>query len=207
MEGIAHELRFWKGFVQTRRFLDGWLSPSPTPELNPVVRDLLLSQPSARVLDAGSGAVSILHGTVPSTHLVATDPLGSLYAIVFDYEIRGLTPPLAIPAAELAFEGEFDIAHISNALDHCDDPVAALERLKAAARPGGLVIVQGFESEGTHERSAGMHQWDLRLNSERLLLSPAGSEQMVDLGVAESAVRMDLPTRRQWFVWMWRKPA
>jgi hypothetical protein len=33
-EGVGHELKFWKQFVKTKRFLEGWVANVKTPELD-----------------------------------------------------------------------------------------------------------------------------------------------------------------------------
>jgi hypothetical protein len=87
LQAIAHELTFWKGFVQTKRFLDGWVRDVPTPELRSQVHQFIRQhiKKSSKVLDVGSGVVSILNGTVSKEHLTAVDPLGDLYKFIFDY--------------------------------------------------------------------------------------------------------------------------
>lgn len=204
--GIAHEVGFWKGFVQTPRFLEGWLSATPTPELQPIVRDFLLAHHDAQVLDVGSGVVSLLTGTVPASQLVAADPLSELYALIFDYAAHNQPIPHPIAAEDLPYGEAFDIVHMSNALDHSQDPAKALARLQAAVRPGGWVIVQGFEMEGTHMGGAGMHQWDLILEGKTLMLSSPARGYVGDLGKADEAHSVILPDGRHWFIWMQRKP-
>ena len=55
LHGIYHELSFWKEFVKTKRFLEGWVGKQKTPELNQEVADFILSVPHESVLDVGSG--------------------------------------------------------------------------------------------------------------------------------------------------------
>jgi SAM-dependent methyltransferase len=204
---VDHEVGFWKGFVQTPRFLDGWLSRTPTPELQPIVRDFLLHRPLALVLDVGSGVVSLLTGTVPRALLVATDPLSECYAQIFDYAAHDQPAPFPIAAEDLIYTRAFDVVHMSNALDHSQDPALALDRLRAAARPGGWVIVQGFEMESTAMGGAGLHQWDLALDDNALVLSNPASGSRVDLGTADEAHTVTLPDGRRWLIWIQQRPA
>jgi SAM-dependent methyltransferase len=206
-DGVTHEVGFWKGFVRTPRFLEGWLSQTPTPELRSIVRDFLLARPAADVLDVGSGVVSLLTGTVPADRLVAADPLSGFYAEIFDYRAHDQTPPLPIAAEDLGFDAAFDIVHMSNALDHSQDPAMALDRLRAAARPGGWVIVQGFEDESTAMGGAGMHQWDIRLDGSQLVLVQPSSGSRRELGAADEHHLVVLPDGRRWFIWIQQVPA
>jgi SAM-dependent methyltransferase len=109
-------------------------------------------------LDVGSGVVSILNGLV---NVRAVDPLGDLYRLVFDYERHKLAPPMAFPAEELPFKNDYEIVHISNAIDHTQDPVKAFSSLYKSVKPGGYLIIQGFENEATHENWQGFHQHDI----------------------------------------------
>jgi SAM-dependent methyltransferase len=212
---IDHELNFWKGFVQTERFLVGWCGHHKTPELRDRVAEFILSVPHHKVLDVGSGVVSILNGTVPKENLTAADPLGDHYKTIFDYASHGIDAPLAYRAEDIPFVDEFDVVHISNALDHSQEPVAAFAKLLEAVKPGGYLIVQGFENEGKFENWQGFHQWNIELAepyeqadipySTLYLTSKDGQEQVLS-AVAEESHRYDLEGGKTWFVWIEKKP-
>lgn len=206
MIGAEHELGFWATFVKTPRFLNGWVGDHPTPELRPFVRDFLLERSNARVLDVGSGVVSILHGTVPREKLTAVDPLGDRYAEIFDFAKHGLQHPHPLAVEELPFDRDFDVVHMSNALDHCQDPAEGFRRLEAAVAPGGTLIVQGFEDEGVAMDWAGMHQWNLHLKGRALVLGGRAGATAT-LGIADDWRLYELEGGRRWFVWMRRRPA
>ena len=166
INAIAHELAFWQKFVKTPRFLNTWAASTVNPELLPEVVRLLRPHSASRVLDVGSGVVSVLHGFV--NEVVATDPLGKLYELIFDYKQHGITPPIAVRGEELLshFEpGTFDVAHIRNALDHAQDPKKVIESMWALLKKGGTLIVHGFVDEADHEGFAGFHQWNIRPKS------------------------------------------
>jgi len=91
-KAIEHELNFWKGFVQTERFLVGWCGHHKTPELREQVADFILSVPHHKVLDVGSGVVSILNGLIPKENITTADPLGDHYKTIFDYQSHGMKP-------------------------------------------------------------------------------------------------------------------
>lgn len=163
INAIAHELAFWQQFVKTPRFLNTWASTTTNPELLPEVVEVLRGHAASRVLDVGSGVVSILHGVV--NNVTATDPLGKLYELIFDYKQHQLTPPVAVRGEELLshFKPEtFDVAHIRNALDHAQDPRQVIENMWALLKVGGTLIVHGFVDEATSENYQGFHQWDIR---------------------------------------------
>ena len=200
LHGIYHELAFWKEFVKTDRFLKGWVKKVKTPELHQEVADFILSVKHNNVLDVGSGAVSILNGLV---HVKAVDPLGDLYKLIFDYQKNHIEPPLAYPAEEIPFENEFDIVHISNAIDHTQSPVKAYNALMKAVKPGGYLIVQGFENEGTHENWAGFHQNDIWVDDDKLRLDTKdGFREYLDFDPYYVQVK-DIGKR--WFIWIAKK--
>ena len=158
LHGIYHELAFWQQFVKTDRFLNGWVKKIQTPELHQEVAEFIKSVDHDNVLDVGSGVVSILNGLVEVT---AVDPLGDLYRLIFDYDRHRINPPFPYPSEEIPFKDEYDIVHISNALDHTQNPMKAFDRLYKLVKPGGYLIVQGFENEATHENWQGFHQNDI----------------------------------------------
>lgn len=211
-KAIEHELNFWKGFVQTERFLIGWCGEGKTPELRQEVADIILSVPHHKVLDCGSGVVSILNGLIPKESITAADPLGEHYQTIFDYKSVEIDSPLAFPAEELPFENEFDIVHISNALDHSQDPAEAFKKLMAAVKPGGLLIIQGFENEGKFENWQGFHQWNIELSKpdthrpdySLILTGKDGRETILDSGPAENFL-FDLGNGKTWFIWVQKK--
>lgn len=169
ISAIAHELKFWKWFVTTPRFLDGWVRKKKTPELNEIVYNFL-KQNNGKTLDVGSGVVSILNGTI--NDLTACDPLGELYECIFDYKKYRIEPCLPLTAEELEFENEFDIVHISNALDHSQDPKKAFEKLLKATKK--YLIIQGFENEADYENWQGFHQWNMTLGDSLIISNKKG---------------------------------
>ena len=212
IKGVAHELSFWKQFVQSDRFLNGWLSNDKTPELNDMVYMFLLGQPEAKVLDCGSGVVSILHGTVKAGNLHACDLLAYEYEKIFDYKANGIIPPFPAGCEELIFDGTFDVVHISNALDHTQDPQAAYNAMYRAVKPGGFLIVQGFVNEGTHEEWIGFHQWDLDLFRENQegeglkITDKHGAQTILSQNpYFARKIYIDL-LGRDWLIWVTRKP-
>ena len=54
----------------------------------------------------------------------------------------------AADVTELDAEGEFDVVYSRFLLAHLADPAAAMDRLVAAARPGGLVVMEDIDFSG-----------------------------------------------------------
>ncbi len=198
LSAIYHELNFWKSFVKTDRFLKGWVAPGKTPELHQETADFILSVPHETVLDVGSGVVSILNGLVP---VKAVDPLGDLYSLIYDYKYPNQKPQ-AIPAEEIDFINEYDIVHISNALDHCQNPYLVYKNLLRAVKPEGYLIVQGFENEATFENWQGFHQWNLRIENNILVID--GKERTERITGCHKVFEKTLDNKK-WFIWIAKK--
>lgn len=209
LSAIYHELNFWDGFVKTPRFLNGWVKKVKTPELHQSVHDFILSVPNGNVMDVGSGVVSILNGTVPDTSaLVTVDPLGDLYRLIFEYHRYGIKPPIAIPAEEIESDN-FDIVHMSNALDHTQKPYTCFWNLIQAVKHGGYLIIQGFEDEAKFENWQGFHQWNFTLKGDSIMVeNKEGS--IIKLGHPEIEIikAEKYPNHfegKTWFIWICKK--
>ena len=202
----SHELDFWKKFIHSDQFAT-WLTDKKTPELDPWVYEFLTTNPG-NVLDVGSGAVSVLHGTVPQKNLIACDILGRDYEKIFDYKKYNITPPDPFAGEHLPYASNFfDHVHIRNAIDHCEDPIQVLNEMIRVCKPGGFVIVQGFEDEAEHEKYQGLHQWNMRMTSEGLLyfLNKTGNMHFQgDCEIHHFETRIT-PKKRNWILWVIRK--
>ena len=201
LHGIYHELNFWKGFVKTERFLNGWVKKVKTPELQQSVADFIKSVPYNQVADVGSGVVSILNGLIPVT---AIDPLGELYQLVFDYKAHKLAHPLPFPAEEMPAVNHFDIVHCSNAIDHTQQPILAYESMMNAVKPKGYLILQGFENEGTHENWQGFHQHDIYVDAKTLCIKNQLGQMMV-MDVDPTHLEFVEFEGKRWFIWIKQK--
>ena len=203
---MQHEIDFWKHFVTTNRFLDGWLSSSKTPELNDIVYGFLLNHRSSSVLDVGSGVVSLLHGTIDSDKLVACDPLADEYAKFFNYNGHRVNQPIAKSAESLDLNTKFNIVHISNALDHCQDVQKAYSNLYACVDVNGYLILQSFANEGSYENYEGFHQWNLNTIDNQLILTNKYADTWVLDKDPYFVTKIFIPSlHKEWFIWIKKK--
>ena len=173
-DGFEHELGFWGWFVGSPRFLNNWVFPEQNPEIranHPDAARCFDNFAAARnqewdiidVLDVGSGALPWIKGVLPNMRLTACDPLAEEYAKIFDYALHGQKQPVKAFAEALPFDdNSFDIVHCSNALDHTQNPYKAILEMERVCRPGGMILIQGFENEAIHEGWQGLHQWNIR---------------------------------------------
>ncbi len=200
IQGSDHELEFWKGFVKTDRFLKGWVANIQTPELDPYIADFIRANCQGKILDCGSGVVSILHGL--GFDVTATDLLGDEYAKIFDYSKASIEPVVSVATEDLPYENEFDIVMMRNALDHTQDPGKAYKALLKAVKPGGYLIVSGFENEADAENWQGMHQWNIAIKYGALVISDKTEERFVFNGDTLCHKSEELPNGKTWFTWI-----
>ena len=208
IQGTQQELDFWKGFIKTERFLNGWVAKRKTPELNEFVAHFIQQHDHGKILDCGSGVVSILNGLCDDAELVATDLLAEQYAKIFNYQYHEIDPPLPYSAETLPYLNAFDIVHMSNALDHTQRPYDAYTKMIDACKPGGFVIIQGFENEADYERWQGMHQWNISLieHDEGNVLDIKGkTEHFCFADKPYVSFKTTFENNKTWYVWIIRK--
>lgn len=180
LEGFEDELAFWRGAIQRQKAGTGatYLARKldPTRPLQPQVAARIgPKEDGIRILDVGCGPASTL-GKVwkgRPVELTGLDPLGDAYQRLFDEENLARPHPIVTGVAEEAAKhfgpAAFDYVHVENALDHCQDPFAALSQLHAVCRPDGTIYVQVFVNEGAHNHYNGFHQWNFDLYDGRVI--------------------------------------
>ena len=127
--------------------------------------------PGARCLDAGCGGGDV---TLELARIVGPD--GEVVGLDRDEVKLDLAREEAQAAGlenvsyrvadvmELDAEGEYDVVYSRFLLAHLSDPAAAMERLVAAARPGGLVVLEDVDFTGAfcHPESRAYRRfWEL----------------------------------------------
>lgn len=222
IDGFAHEIDFWKWFVKSDRFLHNWVFPEQNPEIRANHPDVakcfddfaaaeITDHAPVMILDVGSGALSWIKGILGTKGvIIACDPLADEYAKIFDYDAHGQDAPVKAFGEALPFDdNSFDIVHCSNALDHTQDPRKAILEMERVCRPGGMILIQGFENEAVHEDWKGLHQWNIAvLGSEVLAVS--GKEDGFALKFKEiiyahtNLIQTGPHTERNWFVFAYK---
>jgi SAM-dependent methyltransferase len=182
---LRSEVRFWRRWLAT----EGLQWPGDyARRLDPraPVQDYLASVidrlPGAEVeiLDVGAGPLTVVGKTHPSKTLVitATDVLAREYNALLDE--FGVSPPVRTSYAEAEAlrdalgSRRFDIVYAQNSLDHCANPVAAVEEMLAVTRPGGFIVLIHEENEGSKERYHALHKWDFTCEGGRFVIGGPG---------------------------------
>jgi len=213
MTAIGHELMFWKSFVKTDRFLKGWVSADiKTPELQQEIYDFLTAFTDYRekkVLDVGSGAVSILNGTFPGENITTLDPLGALYPVIFDYEEYEIRAPIPCGGENMTFSNQFDIVHSSNAIDHSQNPLAVYMNMHRACRDGGIVVLQSFTDEAINENWEGFHQFNFSISQSGQISYADRENNIVNLAGEQIfyCIKKNHLPGRDFFMSAWLKTA
>lgn len=177
-DGLDSETAFWDGWLARQEHAGFAFRTDPTSQLQPWLWCHLDStRPIHRVLDVGSGPLSVVGRVAPSGRLELTccDPLASVYRSLLAK--HGITPVHEID--EVAGEAlvqrygyaGFDLALSNNAVDHAASPIDVLRQMALVVRVGGTVLVQVGEREGQHGGYGGLHQWDFWEDRGRLWLA------------------------------------
>lgn len=191
--GLPAEVQFWEDFIRTRGldwphdFRDRLNPDLPFP---PHLRARLVPEPPPgsviRVLDVGSGPLTTL-GTRwegRTVELVPIDPLADRYNELLDQ--AGITPPNrtrhgeAERLTEYFPEGHFDLAHAVNSLDHSYNPLESIRQMLLVVKPGAYVQLEHAADEAETQKYDGLHQWNFRIESGRLVIWRPG--ERLDVG-------------------------
>lgn len=205
-EHKTHELDFWTRFIESERFSQQWCGEKKTPEMNDEVFQFISDNlpKGGKILDVGSGPVSILHG--PFKEITAVDPLANDYKKIVDYKGLGIKAPRQGYAETFKSSTKFDIVHCRNSFDHCQDPEKAYTNLMGLVKKGGYLIIHGFENEGQHENYQGLHQWDIQVDDIFFMFDKDGELVFKVSDEAEIAKTINLPNiPRRWVIWIAKK--
>lgn len=203
--GVVDEMAFWRTFVHDKEFAP-FFGPGPNrhlqPEVDQIIKDIAAAQSRPiHVLDLGSGVASILSHNFDKERVIVTagDPLANQYAeLMRDHPMRGrYVAPVEAEGERLAATfgaHAFDIVHIRNALDHVANPLMTLYSMVTVLRPGGYIMVHGFENEASNAHWVGFHQWNLSITNGRFVIEGANRKPIV----VEEFFKGTLAPVRQW---------
>ncbi len=109
----------------------------------------------ASVLDVGCGPGTItvdLAGHVPHGHVVGVDRSAEVVEQARAHASAAEVVNVTFEPADLYRlpygDGEFDVVHAHQVLQHVSDPVAALREMRRVCRPGGIVAVRESDFGG-----------------------------------------------------------
>jgi SAM-dependent methyltransferase len=179
---LGSELGFWEDYLDSGglEWPDEYaerLDPS-TPLREHLIADRLdaLPSPLISILDVGAGPMTTLGKTHPGKTLAITavDPLATEYDRLL--EQAGLTPPVRTVTCrgedllERFLPESFDVAYARNSLDHGNDPLLIIRNMVQLVKPGGLVVLRHYRTEGETELYTGLHQWNFEVEGGDFLV-------------------------------------
>ena len=65
----------------------------------------------------------------------------------------------------------FHLIYSVNAIDHSQNPQKFINNIHHVLKPGGYLVLQGFIKEGSAAHWFGLHQWDIDIENNDLLLT------------------------------------
>ncbi len=204
-EGLVDELRFWYLSVA----LDGWnwadsyrkrldsdfdfqfpAFISHFPE-----RDILC-------LEVGVGAMASLGGRGVADKVITiipTDALADAFAAIFrDFGINSRFPVIQCDAESLLDSyrpDSFHFAYASNCLDHCYDPVSAIQQMFSLVKPSGTVLLGHHINVAVSEDYNGLHQWNLCEIDGRFAIWNRNEKHFIDEKLPDNA-RFEISTSK-----------
>lgn len=187
-ERSVEEVGFWKKWIRTggMRWKEGFeRKTDPRAPLAPLVERFLPvlnfeKGSEIRILDIGSGPLSWVGTTHPDHEisLTAMDPLADEYNAELDNKgVSGVGRPIKGYFETALWQlgaARYDIVWCANSLDHSIDPVIGLYNIINVCRDGGGVILMFHPNEAEREEYAGLHQWNLNTDGQRLTLTRKG---------------------------------
>ena len=150
---------------------------NPKRKLRKDVRPYLpKDQKNLRLLDVGAGPITRLgyKWGERKIDIEALDVNGDLYREMF--QKHQVTPPVITKTSEaekvdeLYEEDSFHFAFSRNALDHCYDPIKAIQNMVKLIKPGCYVLLLHRRNEGHSQGYRGAHLWNFDGVGEKVVV-------------------------------------
>jgi SAM-dependent methyltransferase len=186
--GFAAERGFWGKWMSTaggifaldfaRRFnetsvTDPWIIDNLRSCVNMNVH---MDKKKVYVLDVGSGPATTIgrRNQYFNIEVFATDPLAPVYDQLL--KEHDLSPPIRTQYAMVenlssAFSPNFfDLVHMKNALDHCQDPLKGIQQMLSVVRTSCAVFLTHSRNEAEKEKYVGFHQWNFDMEEGSFII-------------------------------------
>jgi SAM-dependent methyltransferase len=147
-----------------------------------------------QIMDIGSGPLSYV-GYVHdkfAIDLTVVDPLADEYNRLLDQanvvDVPRPQPGYFETALATFGENSFDAVWCFNSLDHFIDPVHGLFNLLSVVKIGGGLVLSLHPNEAEQGDYGGLHQWNLDVDGEGLLLNQKGKQMRLQGLIAQQKV-------------------
>ena len=130
-------------------------------------------------LDVGCGPISQFYSEffqdTINYNIISVDPLAKVYNEIHE-RYKSLYNIVCLEGfgenlQELFFDNNFDLIYSQNAIDHSQDPISFIDSCYKVLKNEGLLILHGFIKEGTAARWLGLHNWNIEVKGNDLLLT------------------------------------
>ena len=185
--GISFEKKFWDTWIgkegggkEKGKWHKDFLSRcDPDLPLQQHITSLIDAPPGAEVhvLDVGAGPLTLLgkQWAGRKLHIAAIDPLAKQYEkSLAKHGVEPLVHTIYAEAENLCAtfpENHFDLVYAQNSIDHCFNPLQAIQQMLKVVKPGCYVFLAHSIKEGKRENYVGFHQWDFYAEEGELLIS------------------------------------
>jgi SAM-dependent methyltransferase len=168
-KGVDDEVSHWRNYLlfvkndaKERFRLDPRL-----PIAAEMVEHINTAQDHLAILDVGAGPLTGVGKALPgcTISVTAIDPLAPAYDRAL--EELDIIPPVrtlygeAERLTEQFIRDQFDFILCANALDHCYNPLRAIEQMLAVLKRHCTIMLRHFSNEAEKEGYSGFHQWNL----------------------------------------------
>ena len=179
-------------YVEGPRFWDTWLKTKggenpdsfvfrtdPHSELQGCVIELLDAPigSEVKILDVGAGPLTCLGKRWEGRRvsITAVDPLAKEYErLLKKHNVKPLVRTTFARAEELLAvfpPNSFDLVHAQNSIDHCYDPMLAIQQMIAVVKPDRFVCLRHILNVGERHSYYGLHQWNFFAHEGDFLVS------------------------------------
>jgi len=153
------------------------------------------------ILDIGAGMFSTTGSTWPDVkvHLYACDVLADEFnAMLKAHNVVPVIPVTKEDMTQLSYpDNFFDIVHCENALDHCADPMRALQEMYRVCKKGGFIYLSHFENVGEMMHYCGFHLWNIKgENGDCIIWNQDGTYKLSDFYKILSVEEKHDPTKK-----------
>ena len=164
------------------------------------------------VLDVGAGAISAIGDYLPGVqiHLTVTDALAPAFNAILDD--CGIIPPNVVQHCDAERivqkfgQDSFHFINASNCIDHCYDPILAIQNMVKAVKQDGVILLGHHDNVAEQENYTGLHQWNLTSEEGRLVVWNKAekhyADEFIDEPIEVSIKRDDV---NNWFTTIIKK--
>jgi len=127
--------------------------------------DMIGNKTEVNIADLGAGLFSTTGSTYSTAiiHLYPSDILADKYLELL--KEANVIPIISVEKQDmlkLTYEDNFfDIVHCVNALDHCTNPLKALQEMYRVCKIGGWIYLRHFYNNAECQKYANAHKWNI----------------------------------------------